>query len=249
MIKSLIVASSNQERLALWKGKLSNFVNSTQINEQLITNILDPLKEAVLRVKPITLILDIDLFVLNGSADVNSLREFCAETKTVILSDEISEDLEWELLKAGIRGCCRYDIDSKLFNQVLMTVEKGEMWIRRSLTSRFIDELSQTTSKNKAYRATLGLLNKLTQREYDIAMRVSNGECNKQIARECAITERTVKSHLTEIFHKLGVADRLNLALIMVADNRVTIEHSSNMIQDKNFTSDSDTKIFSNECL
>jgi DNA-binding NarL/FixJ family response regulator len=53
----------------------------------------------------------------------------------------------------------------------------------------------------------------LTPRERDIARLVSNGACNKNIARELNISERTVKAHLTTIFQKLGIADRLHLAL------------------------------------
>jgi DNA-binding NarL/FixJ family response regulator len=55
----------------------------------------------------------------------------------------------------------------------------------------------------------------LTQREYEIATLVGNGETNKQIARRLDITERTVKAHLTEVFRKLDIADRLKLALIV----------------------------------
>jgi DNA-binding NarL/FixJ family response regulator len=57
-------------------------------------------------------------------------------------------------------------------------------------------------------------------------VRVGNGESNKQIAMACNITERTVKAHLTEIFLKLGVTDRLNLALSLSADNRSTFVDS-----------------------
>jgi two-component system NarL family response regulator len=128
--------------------------------------------------------------------------------------------MEWELLKAGVRGCCRSDSDPKFLKQVIEAVQQGELWIRRTLTCRLIDELGKTTARNKAYRTSLGLLNKLTQREYDIAIRVGNGESNKQIAKACAITERTVKAHLTEVFLKLGVTDRLNLALVLSADER-----------------------------
>jgi two-component system NarL family response regulator len=55
----------------------------------------------------------------------------------------------------------------------------------------------------------------LTRREREIAELIGNGESNKQIARQLAITERTVKAHLTEIFRKLGIADRLRLALLI----------------------------------
>jgi DNA-binding NarL/FixJ family response regulator len=80
--------------------------------------------------------------------------------------------------------------------------------------------LGRTTAKRRAYQASVGLINKLTQREYDIAVRVGNGESNKQIANYCSISERTVKAHLTTVFQKLGVSDRLNLALVLSADDR-----------------------------
>ncbi len=84
---------------------------------------------------------------------------------------------------------------------------------------------AKSTVRPKAYRTSLGLLNKLTQREYDIAVRVGNGESSKQIADACGITERTVKAYLTEVFLKLGVTDRLNLARVLSAD-----DHSSSAI-------------------
>jgi DNA-binding NarL/FixJ family response regulator len=215
MTNNLIIASSHQERIASWKQGLDGFVcTSLKIDS------LDTLWDVVVRINPEVLLLDIDLLGLNGSNSAAQLRKLCTETRIIILSGLISEAMEWELLKAGVRGCCRNDIKPSLLNQVVNAVNQGELWIRRSLTCRLVDELGKTTSKNKAYRASLGLLCKLTQREYDIAVRVGNGESNKQIAQSCGITERTVKAHLTEIFLKLGVTDRLNLALVLSSDNR-----------------------------
>ena len=158
---------------------------------------------------------------LNGSFGIPALRRICAETKVIILAGEITEQVEWELVKAGIRGCCHKGADPLLIRQVVEAVKEGELWIRRTLTSRLIDELGKTSLKINTYSGKLDFLNKLTQREYDIAERVGNGECNKSIAQACGITERTVKAHLTEIFQKLGVTDRLNLALVLVTDNRI----------------------------
>lgn len=236
-MNNLIVASACQDRLSLWKSGLAQFVSAPLIIEKLILNQYESLINDVLEIKPATLLLDIDVLAMNGFLDIAGLRALSAEVNTIILSGEISEELEWELLKAGIRGCCHNDIEPKFMKQIVMAVQQGELWIRRSLTSRLIDELSKTTSKNKAYRATLGLLNKLTQREYDIAIRVGNGETNKQIAQSCAITERTVKAHLTEIFHKLGVSDRLNLALLLVADNRVACENAASVFDGQSHNS------------
>lgn len=215
MKNNLILASSYPDRLTFWKNGLSNFVNTT-----LIIDRLDTLRDDVARIEPEVLLLDFDLLGLGALNGAVSLRRLCTETKIIIMAGAISEDVEWELVKAGVRGCCRKDIQPKLLQQVVIAVQQGELWIRRTLACRLIDELGKTTSKNKAYRATLGLLNKLTQREYDIAVRIGNGENNKQIAQACGITERTVKAHLTEIYLKLGIADRLNLALALSADNR-----------------------------
>lgn len=231
-MNNLILASSNEDRLASWKRGLSDFVSTTLIIDRLIVDRLDTLRDDVVRIKPQVLLLDFDLLGLEGSNNVASLRRLCVEVKTIILSGSISEDLEWELLKAGIRGCCPNDAKPKFLKQIVEAVKGGELWIRRTLTCRLIDELGKTTSKNKAYRATLGLLNKLTQREYDVAVRVGNGESNKQIARSCSITERTVKAHLTGIFLKLGVTDRLNLALVISADNKNFLSNSDSPLSD-----------------
>lgn len=212
MTNNLIIASSCQNRLASWKQGLNGFVNTT-----LEIDKLGALRVEVLRIKPQVLLLDFDLLGSNGVA---SLKSLCAEAKTIVIGGDICEDMEWELLKAGVRGCCRSDSGPNFLRQVVEAVQLGELWIRRTLTCRLIDELGKTTAKNKAYRTSLGMLNKLTQREYDIAVRVGNGESNKQIANACAITERTVKAHLTEVFLKLGVTDRLNLALVLSADER-----------------------------
>jgi len=193
---------------------LDGFVHTVLIYDR-----LDPLWDDVVTIKPDVLLLDFDLLNLNGLEGTGKLTRLCAETKVIVLSGVISEDLEWVMVKAGVRGCCPTDIKPQLIKQIVVAVQQGELWIRRTLTSRLVDELGKTTSKNKAYRASLGLLNNLTQREFDIAVLVGNGESNKRIAQLCSITERTVKAHLTEVYQKLGVTDRLNLALILSSEN------------------------------
>jgi DNA-binding NarL/FixJ family response regulator len=212
---NLILAGPYKDRLASWARGLEGIVSATVIADK-----LDAIKDNVIKNKPHALLLDFELIGLNGANGAASLRSLCAESRIIIMGNDLSEDLEWELLKAGVRGCCQNDIKPEFLKQVIVAVQNGELWIRRSLTSRLVDEFSKSTPKNKAYQSTLSLLNKLTRREYDIAVRVGKGENNKQIAKACAITERTVKAHLTEIYLKLGVTDRLNLALVISADNR-----------------------------
>ncbi|MBI5891267.1 MAG: response regulator transcription factor [Nitrosomonadales bacterium] len=218
MTNNLMIASTCQNKAASWKLELDGFVSTT-----LIADSMGALRAEVEQIKPEVVLLDYGLL---GADDVVSLSRISTQTRIVIIGGDISEEMEWKLLKAGVRGCYRNDADTKFLKQVVMAVRDGELWIRRTLTCRLIDELGRTTAKNKAYRVSLGLLNKLTQREYDIAVRVGNGESNKLIAKACGITERTVKAHLTEVFQKLGVTDRLNLALVLSADERASLRKS-----------------------
>jgi len=84
-----------------------------------------------------------------------------------------------------------------------------------------LDELGvRAHGEDLSKRAAAGRLLYLTEREREIAALVGNGGTNKQIARQLDISERTVKAHLTGIFRKLGVADRLKLALLLAASHQ-----------------------------
>jgi DNA-binding NarL/FixJ family response regulator len=148
--------------------------------------------------------------------DISGLPKLNPETKTIILSPLITDEIEWNLFRTGIRGCCRSDIEPEQLKIIVEFVERGELWLRRTLSWHLLNELVVITKeKNKMKQAIRDLLANLTRRECEIATLVGNGESNKQIARRLDITERTVKAHLTEVFRKLEVADRLKLALMV----------------------------------
>jgi DNA-binding NarL/FixJ family response regulator len=165
MMKNLIIASPNEERAASWKQGLNGFVGTVKINDSLNTLFND-----IVQIEPQVLLLDIDWLGLNRLSSVVNLKILSPETRIIILSGAISEDFELELFKAGVRGCCRHEISSDLLKQVVMAVQQGELWIRSNITGRLADELGNISSRNKAYQASHDLLNKLTQREYDIAL-------------------------------------------------------------------------------
>lgn len=196
--------------LARWKRGV---LGSTQI---FCVESFGLLRDDLVRIKPQILMLDHDLPGLDSPMGIADLKKLSPETKIVILSRALSDETEWELFKAGVRGCCKKDIEPKQLDSVIVAIQQGELWIRRTLTCRLLDELGIIAlEKNQIKQAASDLLANLTRREHEIATLVGNGESNKQIAQRLAITERTVKAHLTEIFRKLDVADRLKLALIV----------------------------------
>lgn len=206
----ILLASPSQNTLSRWKQGVSGFFADVFCMDN-----LDLLRGGLVRTKPQILLLDYDLLGLD-SPMVADLMKLSPETKIVILSPPLSEETEWELFKAGVKGCCQKNIEPKQLKSVVMAVQQGELWMRRTLTCRLLDELGViATEKNQIKQAASDLLANLTRREHEIATLVGNGESNKQIAQRLAITERTVKAHLTEVFRKLNVADRLKLALLV----------------------------------
>ena len=191
---------------------------------------LDSLRDELVRLKPQILLLDHDLPKLDGPNGIAALMKLNPETKVIILSYPIADEIEWALFRTGVRGCCQRDVKPEQLKNAVVAVQQGELWIRRSHSWHLLNELvTITREKNKIKEAVGELLANLTRREYEIATLVGNGETNKQIARRLAITERTVKAHLTEVFRKLDIADRLKLALIvkgsMASHDSTRIDH------------------------
>ena len=207
----ILLASSSPDLLRSWKQGLEGFFAATAVSN------LDALVVEMVRIKPEVLVLDLDLDVLDGANGIARLRNLHPATKIIALGGEPSDIKELELFRIGVRGCCRIDIEPNLLQSVVVAVQRGELWIRRTLTPRLLDELSARIREHSdSSRAAMARIAELTRREREIAELIGNGESNKQIARQLTITESTVKAHLTEIFRKLGIADRLKLALLIV---------------------------------
>jgi two-component system nitrate/nitrite response regulator NarL len=206
----ILLASASQDDLYRWEqgvGNLFHVFCSTNI---------ESLRSELVRIKPRILLLDHELPELDIPTGIIALMKLNPETKVIILSSPISDEAEWALFRTGVRGVCRRDLEAEQLKSVVVAVEQGELWIRRTLSWHLLNELvTITQEKTKIKQAVNELLANLTQREYEIATLVGNGETNKQIARRLDITERTVKAHLTEVFRKLDIADRLKLALIV----------------------------------
>jgi two-component system NarL family response regulator len=216
IVDVLALASSSRSRFNGWERGLCGLARTFRVAEE-----FDALKNTISQSSPQLLLLDYELHGLDGANGTACLKRLFPETRIIVSGNSLSDDAEWELFKIGVRGCCRSDIDPQFLKGIVVAVQQGELWIRRTLTYRLLDELKTVaTGKHRIYRAELGLLDSLTQREYEIAVRAGNGENNKQISEGLEITERTVKAHLTEIFRKLGIADRLKLVLVLSADQR-----------------------------
>jgi DNA-binding NarL/FixJ family response regulator len=139
----------------------------------------------------------------------------------VISSETISSEEQATLLKAGAHGFCKKDTTPALLTKAIQLVSEGEFWLQRKHLAQLIRELAsgikQPPSDISAPMADAA--NCLTPRELEVAQMVHKGNNNKNIARVLDISERTVKAHLSAIFRKLNIDNRLQLALFF---NKIT---------------------------
>lgn len=168
-----------------------------------------------LRAQPHIAVVDFDLPQLNGVQGIRALHAASPETCIIVLSPPQGDQTELALFRSGrVRGCCPYTVDEQTLQRAVVAVLRGELWIRRALVARLLDDARpDTVEQGRQREEAAAILAELTRREREIAALVSSGNCNKEIARRLDITERTVKAHLTEIFRKLGISNRLSLAL------------------------------------
>lgn len=135
-------------------------------------------------------------------------REPCARLRLGFLSGRPNDEEGIALLEAGACGYAHsYAAESSL-RQMIDVISSGELWVGRSLMARLLGNLRRAT-----HSETGGWEVRLTEREREVARMAAMGQPNLQIGQALGITERTVKAHLTAIFEKLGVSDRLQLAL------------------------------------
>jgi DNA-binding NarL/FixJ family response regulator len=179
----ILIASCSSDMLARWEQGLQSY------DVILTVRRLDSLKEGLVRAMPHVLLLDFDLPGLDGPKGIAGLRKSNPATKIIAVTGIVSDEMELAVFKAGVRGCCRSDIDPQLLKRTVVAVQQGELWIRRSITPRLLDELgARLRDETRTTHVVAGHLAGLTPREREIAELIGNGENNKQIARRLFIT-------------------------------------------------------------
>lgn len=129
----------------------------------------------------------------------------------------------FSLLSAGVQGYCHVEAAAAQLREIAGVVEQGGLWMPPELLQRFLAVSTRVVPRGVPQTQEL---NDLTSRELMVAEQVARGASNREIAEALEITERTVKAHLSAIFEKLEVRDRVQLALTM--NNLPTISSTIN---------------------
>ena len=187
---------------------------SAEHDLELVTSVA-ALNERIATREPTGILLDSELLDKPLERQVGDIVNAAGAARVIVLTPVFVEDEEIALLKAGAKGCCRRGIDPDSLQQVLSVTSNGGVWVTRSLLPRLVSELRKYVDAHRKPAETPAndALAELTQREREIVRLIVEGASNKEVASSLNISERTVKGHLSNVFQKLGVADRLKLVL------------------------------------
>ncbi len=148
------------------------------------------------------------LIQLSEQATPETLKQLSQQGFNILaFSDDPSNQEGLELFKLGIKGYLNTHATVERIQQALNTIEAGSIWLGQSIMQAMIHQVEQTPIKNEDWKT------RLTARENQVVEQILKMKGNREIARDLDITERTVKSHIHNIFEKLNVSDRLALAL------------------------------------
>ena len=178
--------------------------------------------EAIRKLRPDVALMGWSANSPNSHKVFATIQETKLQTRVIMLVDE---DLKEDFLEAVRQGCCGIvprQTSTELLVKSIRKVHAGEFWLDRTTTAEVIRRLAKKAPGNANTGARLGLREQggaLSAREREIVILVAQGFKNKEMAERMFISEQTVKNHLHNIFDKLGVSDRLELALYAIHHN------------------------------
>lgn len=172
-------------------------------------------------------ITDVVWLLLQGEESFTNIKKLSGSGVKVVAMTAIENPLEArQALEAGAFGYVHYLAAPYVLNQIAQVIAAGGLWLGAELMRQLVFastrvihanerlQAAEFTAADKSTNKNKLDVSQLSSREKAVAGLVALGKSNKEVARELSITERTVKAHLSAVFEKLNVRDRLQLALI-----------------------------------
>lgn len=168
--------------------------------------------ELVNEFRPDILLLDLLMPHLPGLEALREITDTDPQLRTILLTSSITKRQIIEAIQLGARGVILKSSLNRLF-ECIDAVRAGEYWIDGQRTANVLHILQSLAEQQRgAPRNTFGL----TEREMEVVQLVCEGLGNKEIADRLQIAGETVKRHMTNIFNKVGMSSRLELALFAI---------------------------------
>jgi DNA-binding NarL/FixJ family response regulator len=171
---------------------------------------------------PDILLLDLKMPGLDGLGTLQRLQQSRNKTRVIVLTASDDKNEFVQAMKLGTSGIVLKQTATELLIKSIRKVHAGEIWLDSHTTAAVIRQFvaaEEPQAPPVAQPSRERERSPLSQREREIVALVAQGFKNKEMAEKMFISEQTVKNHLHNIFDKLGVSDRLELALYAIHNN------------------------------
>ncbi|MCM3570106.1 response regulator transcription factor [Neobacillus mesonae] len=159
---------------------------------------------------PDIILMDLVMPEMDGIEATKSIKKAQPKTKIMMLTSFSDQDHVIPALEAGASGYQLKDIQPDELVTSIKKMMNGENQLHPTATSLLMANLSNQDSQRK------NLIEELTKRELEVLKEIAKGKSNKEIAAALFITEKTVKTHVSNLLAKLELADRTQAALYAV---------------------------------
>jgi DNA-binding NarL/FixJ family response regulator len=158
---------------------------------------------------------DIVLFEFNvseetGSEVISQIIRASENARLIMLTETSDPIINQQAVETGVMGVVFKTQSPEILIKAIEKVYSGEVWLERSLIANVLSRLSRNSKPSKTGLET-DSIEELSEREKQIVRLIGQGFKNKKISSQLCISETTVRHHLTSIYSKLGVNDRLEL--------------------------------------
>lgn len=177
--------------------------------------------ELVRQFRPAVMLMDVKMPEMNGIRATRQIKAEFPETKIILLTTFTNDDFVLEGLAAGANGYILKDISAVGLVSAIRAVNSGEQVTAPDIANRVMQLLEKQNSDKGQHD------NGLTAREMQMIVLIARGMLAKQIARSLAISEKTVRNHISSIYRKLDIYDRSQVVIYAMKKGLIDIDEGS----------------------
>jgi len=170
--------------------------------------------EKTRKLLPDVILMDLRMPILDGVEATRQIKREFPHIGIIALTMNEEQQHIFDLVRAGATGYLLKDSDSSQIVEAIQAIARGDSLIHPAVASKILAEFS-LCAEDKGQKRQL-VDHGLTDREITVLRLVANGQTNKEVANSLGLSEKTVKNHLGNIFHKLCVYDRTQAAVLAV---------------------------------